>query len=30
VPQQKNPVEIDWIEISWQGKDEMKNKRWEF
>jgi hypothetical protein len=30
VPQQKQPVEIDWIEISWQGDDEMKNKRWDF
>jgi hypothetical protein len=30
VPQQKQPVEIDWIEISWQGEDEMRNKRWDF
>jgi len=30
VPQQKQPVEIDWIEISWQGEDEMRYKRWDF
>ena len=30
VPQQKQPVEIDWIEINWQGDGEMKNKRWDF
>ena len=30
VPQQKQPVEIDWIEISWQGDDETKSQRWDF
>ena len=30
VPQQKQPVEIDWIEISWQGDDEIKSQRWDF
>ena len=30
VPQQKQPVEIDWIEISWQDGDEIKRKRWDF
>ncbi len=30
VPQQKQPVEIDWIEISWQDGDETKRKRWDF
>ena len=29
-PQQKQPVEIDWIEISWQGDDETKSQRWDF
>jgi hypothetical protein len=30
MPQQKQPVEIDWIEISWQGDDEIKSQRWDF
>jgi hypothetical protein len=30
VPQQKQPIEIDWIEISWQGNDETKSQRWDF
>jgi len=30
VPQQKQPVEIDWIEISWQDDDEIKSQRWDF
>ena len=30
VPQQKQPVEIDWIEIIWQGDDEKKSQRWDF
>ena len=30
VPQQKQPVEIDWIEISWQVDDEIKSQRWDF
>ena len=30
VPQQKQPVEIDWIDISWQGDDEIKSQRWDF
>ena len=30
VPQQKQPVEIDWIEISWQGDKAIKSQRWDF
>ncbi len=30
VPQQKQSVEIDWIEISWQDDDEIKSQRWDF
>ena len=30
VPQQKQAVEIDWIEFNWQGDDETKSQRWDF